>query len=66
MDMIPVLIAAAIVLILVSMVISVHNSNEKEREHLRSNAMVLREYRRIAIYRPHYIIDNQPRKRNNK
>lgn len=40
------------------------HAQQRRRDDLqRSNARVLREFKRIAAMRPHFIVDNQPRRK---
>lgn len=53
-------------LITIAAFVHAHHKRIAAEDHAASNARVLVEFKRIALHRPHFIIDNQPRKRNHE
>lgn len=55
--MIPVIVAAALAVVLLSLAHSKHTARQDRQDKSRSNARVLAEFKAISIHRPTHILD---------
>lgn len=56
--MIPLLVLLGLGILTILGFIHAHSKRLAQEDHVSSNARVLAEFKRMSVYRPHYIINN--------